>query len=79
MDAVVTPSHRAASSRVRAWMAALDAKRDLLAVGAYVKGSDRLLDEAIERRDAIERFLRQPVSERADFDDTLRRLEALAR
>jgi type III secretion protein N (ATPase) len=79
MDAVVTPSHRAAASRVRAWMAALDAKRDLLAVGAYVKGSDRLLDEALERRDVIERFLRQSVSERADFDDTLRRLEALAR
>ena len=43
-------------------------------LGAYAKGSDRELDEAIARMPKIERFLRQDPQEKAPFDDTVRGL-----
>ncbi|XZG69415.1 flagellar protein export ATPase FliI [Chitinibacteraceae bacterium HSL-7] len=41
--------------------------RDLIAVGAYVPGSDSVLDEAIRRHPSFERFLTQGIHERADY------------
>jgi flagellum-specific ATP synthase len=45
--------------------------RDLINVGAYVKGSDKLLDEAIELRPAMLRFLQQDMSERDSLASSL--------
>ncbi|MBI4937488.1 MAG: flagellar protein export ATPase FliI [Nitrosomonadales bacterium] len=41
--------------------------RDLISVGAYVSGSDPLLDEGIARYPHMERFLKQGMFEREDF------------
>ncbi|MDR0777727.1 MAG: flagellar protein export ATPase FliI [Azonexus sp.] len=41
--------------------------RDLIAVGAYVAGSDPVLDQAVASYPKMEHFLQQPLSERADF------------
>jgi type III secretion protein N (ATPase) len=79
MDLVVSAEHRDAAARVRAWLAAYEARRDLIAVGAYQKGSDRLADEAIARMDRIEAFLRQQRDEAAPADQTQRALLELAR
>ncbi len=79
MPAVVTDAHRAAAGRVRAWLAALAAARDLLAMGAYAPGRDRALDEALARRDAIEGFLREAGDAPSDFEATRAALLALAR
>ena len=51
--------------------------RDLINVGAYVAGSDPLLDEAIALRPELERFLQQDLRESASFDDSIARLRAL--
>jgi flagellum-specific ATP synthase len=40
--------------------------RDLISVGAYVRGSDPLLDQAIAIQPQLESFLRQGVDERVD-------------
>lgn len=77
MDAVVTPEHRAAAARARRWIAALEAGRDLVAMGAYTPGRDRALDEALARRDALEALLAQPDGEVSAFEDTVRRLASL--
>jgi type III secretion protein N (ATPase) len=71
MDAIVSPEHRDAARRLRALVATFEAKRDLVTLGAYAKGSDKALDEAIARAPAIEAFLRQDASERSSFDRTL--------
>jgi type III secretion protein N (ATPase) len=71
MDAVVTPAHREAARRLRALVAHYEAKRDLVILGAYTKGSDKELDEAIARMPKIEQFLRQAPSDRVAFDDTV--------
>jgi type III secretion protein N (ATPase) len=77
MTAVADEDHRRAAGRVRALMAAFEEKRDLIALGAYHKGSDPRTDEAIARAPAIEAFLRQGTHETASFEDTRRRLLAL--
>ncbi len=78
MGAVVDPAHRDAAARVREVMAAYERQRDLILVGAYKRGSDPRTDDAIGRIDAIHTFLRQGTHEPAPFDDTRRRLAALA-
>ncbi len=74
MDAVATDEHRDAARKLRALVARYEAKRDLVALGAYAKGSDKELDEAIAKMPRIEQFLRQSPHERGTFDDTVARL-----
>jgi flagellar biosynthesis/type III secretory pathway ATPase len=50
--------------RLRSFVATYEAKRDLISMGAYAKGSDKELDEALLRMPRIEAFLRQDSSER---------------
>jgi type III secretion protein N (ATPase) len=78
MARVADPAHAAAAARVRALIAAYQRQRDLILLGAYEGGADRTTDDAIERMSAIEDFLRQATSEAAPFDETRRRLAALA-
>lgn len=79
MPAVVSRSHAAAAARVRALLAAHERVRDLVALGAYRSGSDPLADLALERLPALEAFLRQGVEEAAPYEETVARLEELAR
>ncbi len=51
--------------------------RDLIAVGAYVPGSDPVLDEAIARRPAMDAFLQQDVHQPATLADSSRRLRTV--
>jgi ATP synthase in type III secretion protein N len=79
MTTVAEAPALAAASRVRAWLAAHERHRDLIALGAYERGSDLATDEAIARQGALEAFLRQSTDETAPFADTRRRLLELAR
>ncbi len=50
---------------------------DLINVGAYEAGSDTVLDIAIAKHEAIEAFLQQDISERADVNDSIQYLAHL--
>jgi ATP synthase in type III secretion protein N len=78
MSTVADGPHRAAAGKLRAWLAAYERNRDLIALGAYERGSDALTDAALSRLDAINAFLRQTTDEAAPFAETERRLLALA-
>jgi type III secretion protein N (ATPase) len=78
MSAVADPQHRRAAARLREVLAAYERHRDLILLGAYQPGSDSRTDLAIARIEAIEAFLRQPIEETAPFEETRRRLLALA-
>jgi type III secretion protein N (ATPase) len=71
MDVVVAQEHREAAARLRALVAHYEAKRDLVMLGAYVKGTDRELDLAIARMPHIEQFLRQSPSDRVAYTETV--------
>ncbi len=63
---IVSPELEQAGQRLRAALAVLREKEDLVSIGAYQPGSDPALDVALAHRARIERFLRQPVHERSD-------------
>ncbi len=63
---VTPPDRLALSARLRRLMSAAAEAKELVDIGAYVPGSDPVVDEALARREAVEAFLRQPVSEVAD-------------
>jgi flagellum-specific ATP synthase len=69
---------RQAVGRVRRLMADYSGAEDLISVGAYHAGSSPAIDEAIAKRDLIERVLIQDVEEKIPVADTLRALGAIA-
>jgi type III secretion protein N (ATPase) len=76
MDTVVTPEHRDAARRLRSLVATYEAKRDLVTLGAYAKGGDRDLDEAIARMPRVEAFLRQDAGDKSPLSATVSALVA---
>jgi flagellum-specific ATP synthase len=54
--------------RLKRLLAAYSAQRDLIAIGAYQRGADPLVDEAIARWPAIQAFLGQDVHEAAPLE-----------
>jgi flagellum-specific ATP synthase len=63
---IVSPEVAEAGQQLRAALAVLREKEDLVAIGAYQPGSDPALDAALTHRSRIDGFLRQPVRERSD-------------
>jgi ATP synthase in type III secretion protein N len=76
MDAVVSSDHGDAARRLRAHVATYEAKRDIVVLGGYVKGTDRELDEAIVRMPRIDGFLRQGMAEKSGLSQTVAALRA---
>ncbi len=75
---IVSPAVADAGQRLRAALAALNDKQDLISIGAYSPGADPLLDAALEHRRQIESFLRQVVDEASDPDTSDAELLELA-
>lgn len=74
-NAIVTPEHKKAASRLRQLLARYNEVETLLRIGEYKSGSDPETDEAIRRHDAINQFLRQGLDEFDSYQDTTRKLE----
>jgi len=74
---VCTPQQLADAARLRAVMAARSQAQDLIDVGAYVAGSNPLVDTAVAHAGPIDAFLRQGMDERAAATDSWGRLRAL--
>ena len=77
MPDVTSTDHRMKAGRVREWMATIRDNEDLVSVGAYVPGSNPRIDESLQRRGAIEDFLRQPADGLCSFSDAIGDLGAL--
>jgi len=78
MDAVVVDRHAGAARKFRELLAAYEEKRDLIALGAYAKGSDQRVDRGIRALADVERFLRQAAADLAPFEQTVSELERIA-
>jgi flagellum-specific ATP synthase len=77
MHSLVTPQAFARVRRFKQLYSRYQRNRDLVNVGAYVKGSDPLLDEAIALHPRMAAFLQQDQSERAERDAGTRLLAEL--
>ncbi|MDQ1133361.1 FliI/YscN family ATPase [Pseudoxanthomonas winnipegensis] len=63
--------------KLKRLMAAYSAQRDLIAIGAYQRGSDPNVDEAMARWPAIQNFLGQDVREASDVQASRQSLHRL--
>ena len=68
---------REACGVVRQWMATYQQNELMITTGAYAKGASPAIDAAIEKREAIEEFLKQEESDACPMKDTLDKLSAL--
>jgi FliI/YscN family ATPase len=78
MPQITDKPQQAAAQRARALLATYEEKRDLIALGAYGKGSDPRLDQAIAASPELERFLRQDALVSEPEAATLQALKAIA-
>lgn len=74
---IVDPVHRHASARVKRLLAAYRDAEDLINIGAYQRGSNPDVDEAIDRRSLLEDFLTQGVEESWTLDQVTANLVGL--
>jgi flagellum-specific ATP synthase len=78
MPDLASPAHRAAAARVRDVLAAHRGARDLINIGAYVKGSDKRIDRALEHVDAVNKYLKQDMAERDSLAGAVEKIQLLA-
>jgi flagellum-specific ATP synthase len=71
MPAITTDQHRAAAHRLVDMMATYREAEDLINIGAYVRGSNPRIDEALKNWDKIRGFLRQLSHEHAEFQESI--------
>jgi ATP synthase in type III secretion protein N len=79
MGQIVTPQHTLAAQRIRAMLSAYESRRDLIAMGAYERGSEPDVDLALAKLPQIESFFKQTPEECSLFATTVARLSVLAR
>ena len=77
MPAITSPAHLEKARALRQLLSSYTRSEDLLRIGAYQKGSDVLLDRAVEVLPHLERFLQQRAGEICPQPDTIERLLAL--
>ena len=75
--AVTTAEQRAAATEMRRLLAAYREAKDLIEIGAYVAGTNPLVDRAVQLREAMDGFLRQDVHETTPAPDAWEWLERL--
>ena len=78
-SALATPAQMAAARKMRQALAAYRDAEDLIQLGAYVAGSNPPLDASIRLRPELLDFLRQDHGVSAPIEETLSRMEELAR
>ncbi|MBU8871879.1 MAG: FliI/YscN family ATPase [Gemmatimonadales bacterium] len=74
---LLLPEDIEAGARLMRWLKSLEENRDLVSIGAYVAGSDPVLDNALDKQDDIREFLTQGIQEGRAFQETLDGLRAL--
>ena len=71
MNEIVLPEQKEAASKIRKMLSVYENNADLVAIGAYKKGSNKDLDEALAKLEQINGFLQQKTDESFDMDETV--------
>jgi flagellum-specific ATP synthase len=72
---VCSPEEVALAARAREHLATYRKNEDLISVGAYQKGANAAVDDAIARHEPLKAFLRQPLEEHAPRAKTFSNLK----
>lgn len=79
MRDVIDERHQSVSGEFRDLLATYKAHEDLINIGAYVKGSNPRLDQAISVHARMNSFLKQGINERGDLTDSVSQLDGIMR
>lgn len=77
MTEITEPEHQQAARSFKRIYSTYQQSRDLISVGAYVKGSNPQIDEAIRIYPALTQFLQQGIDEPVDFARSMGDLTAV--
>ena len=71
MSQIVTKEHKKVAGRLKNVLATYNEAEDLINIGAYKKGSNKNIDYAISKIDAVNEFLMQQTDEKFTFEEEM--------
>ncbi|MCR4694205.1 MAG: flagellar protein export ATPase FliI [Pseudobutyrivibrio sp.] len=71
MSAVASPEHKAVAGKLKNVLATYQEAEDLINIGAYKSGSNKTIDYAIKKIDAVNEFLLQPTDTKYDYEEII--------
>lgn len=75
MTEIADKEHKNAAAKLRNLLSVYNANYDLVSIGAYKKGTNPALDEALKKIDKINAFLQQATDEAFTFEETVQMLK----
>ena len=77
MSQIVPREHKTAAGKLKNVLATYNEAEDLINIGAYKSGSNKNIDYAIAKIDAVNDYLMQDVDSKYDYEEELQMLEEL--
>ena len=77
MSQIVPGDHKLAAGKLKNVLATYNEAEDLINIGAYKSGSNKNIDYAIEKIDAVNEYLMQEVDSRFEYEQELELLKEL--
>jgi len=77
MSQITTKEHKQMAGRLKNVLATYNEAEDLINIGAYKSGSNKNIDYAISKIDAVNEFLRQATDEKFSFEEELAMLSEI--
>lgn len=77
MSSIAGSDHKEAAGKLKNVMATYQEAEDLINIGAYKAGSNKNIDYAIEKIDAVNEFLLQETHDKFSFEEIMSMLEGL--
>ena len=77
MSSIASKEHKQVANKLKNVLATYAEAEDLINIGAYKSGSNKEIDYAISKIDAVNSFLMQQVDEKFTFEETIERLKGI--
>ena len=77
MSSIATKEHKSAANTLKNVLATYTESEDLINIGAYKAGSNKEIDYAIQKIDAVNGFLMQQTDEKFELEETVELMKGL--
>ncbi len=77
MSAIASPEHKAVAGKLKNVLATYQEAEDLINIGAYKNGSNKNIDFAIQKIDAVNDFLMQQTHDKFEYDEILEQMSSI--
>ena len=77
MSQIVNKEHKTLAGKLKNVLATYNEAEDLINIGAYKSGSNRNIDHAIAKIEAVNDFLMQDVDSKYDYEEAVDMLREL--